>query len=85
VWFTQDEFQKIGQITLSIGLDHFLVKLHTEGQPPYNEIITLSDLADAMLFDTRSELDEFLAWCEKAEDRPALKLVTTPSDDREPA
>jgi hypothetical protein len=61
-----------------------LIKIQSGGHPPFDEVMSLSDLADALLFDTRSELDEFLAWCEK-DDRPNLKLVGLASDDREPA
>ena len=78
VWFTQDARQQIGRITLAVGRDHFLVRMITDGLPQYNEVVTLSDLADAFLFDSRGELDKFRAWC--AEDRPALKLVRSADD-----
>jgi hypothetical protein len=81
IWFLRGEEQRIGQITLAIGAEHFLVRLRDGGYPPCNEVLSLGDLAGVLLFDTREELDNFRAWC--AEDRPPLRLVrrTSPPDD----
>jgi hypothetical protein len=81
VWFLQGEEQKIGRIMLAVDLDHFLVRMCTDGIPSHNQIMSVADLADLLLFNSREELDEFRAWC--TEDRPPLKLVRT--DDKGPA
>ncbi len=83
IYYQDGEYEKHGEIVLAVGVNHFLIKMHAHDGPSFSELWSVEGLGDALIFDNKNALDEFLAWASK-DDRPNLRLVRTPSD-KEPA
>lgn len=70
-----DNYEKYGEITNTVGLDHFLIRIHSSS-PPFQEFHHLDDLTNSFIFDTREELESFLKWA----DETNLKIVSINKD-----
>src|SRR5882762_5815312 len=81
VHLSDEGYYKLGQVILSLGTTHHLVKWrpNDKGGPQSSELVCIDDFCVdeskeyyVQFFDTEEELDAWLAW------------MNTPSDDKKP-
>src|ERR1700687_1651745 len=75
------EYCQTGQIALSIGDHHHLVRMRppTNGVPPSSRLVTSDALTadDISIFDTSAELEAWLGW-EPDDDKPRVVAMIRP-------
>lgn len=68
---------RVGQVTQRVGEFHWIVRFRpfTRDVPAVSEVLGIDSLEDQMIFDSERQLDAWLAWAEKDEERGPKVVV----------
>jgi hypothetical protein len=92
VFIGDGEYYNVGQITMSVGPDHYLVRMRpSNGAPPSSQLFRSDDLRSVKsedylvnVFDTDAELDAWLEWMNEpqSDGRPRVVSIRNPPKEK---